>query len=322
MPASRVQETYRFSEPSLYLAFGAIALIAVAGIGSFFTSRMELERRVRASGSEPAILGPVLVEPQTIGALRIDVRALLGRNEWAVFEIQALDATGKVVASAVKGAWSESISGRDPDLQAGLDLRSRQSRELTLVISVLERGDVRTGASPQSLQQPIDFAVRVRSGAIDGRFLWGGLFVSLFFAGATWFQTLTSGRRVIEAVNPDSDAAGRAILGGENIMLRVLAIVLSDETSPPTLKVRLRVSNSQGQTLYRDSQEIRLKFRHNDGEIDGAMGAALFFLTIAERNSYGVSVEVEPDGPIDRTHLVVTEGVRTRGKARVAFVEN
>jgi len=316
----RTLDTRQFSEPALYVAFGAIALVAAAGIGSFFTSRTLLNTRASAAVNQTATLEPVTLEPG-LGALRVDVKALLDRNEWAVFEIQALDADGNVVAAVVKGAWDESVSRRDADLQAGLDMQASQSRQLTLAIKVLEHGNVRTGQTPQTMADPVSFRIEVKSGVIDSRFLWGGFYIALLFAIAAWFLVRTSGKRVFVADIRDSDVGDRATLGGDKQLIRAEVEILADETSPKQLTAELYVEDSEGKQLHRASQSVPLKFIYEDGDLDRTIGKAVFYLSIAPRDRYHLYTEIHPDAPVDRTQLTVTEGIRTRGNVTVTFID-
>jgi len=220
----------------------------------------------------------------------------------------------------VKGAWSESVSRRDADLQAGLDMQTGQSRQLTLAIKVLEHGNVRTGQTEQTMTDPVSFRVNVKAGVIDSRFLWAGFYVALLLAIASWFLIRTSGKQVFAASIQDSDVGDRATLGGDGTLVRAVVDILADETSPKQLTAELYVEDRNGEQLHRESQSVPLTFIYDDGELDRTVGKAVFYLSISPRASYRLYTEIHPDAPVDRTQLVVTEGVRTRGKATVTFI--
>jgi len=308
--------TRRFTDWSPLAALGALVILAIAAIASPFFSRRLLDTTVIVSPEETVRLEAV--QPRGgLGALRIDARARLPRNSWLTFEVQIFDSQNNLLASGIKQAWRESGIWREDgesgtwseqDLKGRFDIRRATiDQPITLAITVLDQGQ--TGG--QALAQPVSFDVTVRDGVIDGRYLWVGFFGVLIITLITSLAVGKSGRKVISERVNDSDVAGRATLGGANKLVRVSIDVISDETSPRELQADLVIKDGYGEQLYRRQLPISLKFRRDDGKIDSAKGQASLDLILEPRGSYGVWVEVMPDGPVDYTHLTVREGVRT-----------
>ncbi|ASC73946.1 hypothetical protein XM38_049200 [Halomicronema hongdechloris C2206] len=308
--------TRRFTDWSPLAALGALGILAIAVVVSPFLSRRLLNTTVQVSPEETTRLEAV--QPRGgLGALRIDTRARLPKNTWLTFEVQVFDSQNNLLASGIKQAWRESGIWREDgesgtwseqDLKGRFDIRRASiDQPITLAITVLEQG--RTGGQP--LAQPVSFEVTVRDGVIDSRFLWVGFFGVLVIALITSLAVGKSGRKVVSERANDSDVAGRATLGGADKLVRVNIDVISDETSPRELQAHLIIKDGYGEQIYSRRLSVPLTFRREDGKIDSAKGHVSLDLVLEPRGSYGFSVEVMPDGPVDYTYLAVKEGVRT-----------
>lgn len=317
----QTQHTSRFIDPWPYLALGSALLVFSALIaGSFFPTKL-VSTTVDASVDEPVELPPIQLKPQRLGALRIDVRAMIQTNQWVTYEIQVLDQQGKAIASGIKQAWSESgveegESWYEDDLLGGLDVRAKRNETVAIAINVLEYGDT----SGQELDTPVPFDVTVQNGVVDTRYLWAGLFGTGTVAVVAWFATPLTGKKAIAKTINDSDPNDRATVGGSNRLVRVKIDVESDANSPRQLETRLVINDAYGEQLYRRSFPMRLSFKKENGKIDKATGQVQAFFLLEPRNSYGFHVEVLPDGPVDRTTLTVRDGARTLQSVEVAKI--
>ena len=314
MSASTIlKKTSRFIDPALYIAFGATSLIILALFASAFFEKVLFSKTVKVSEEEVVKIEALKIEPQLIGALRIDANASIPSNRWVTYEIQLLDKQGKLIASATKEGWRESgyedgESWNEDDLQAGLDVRANKNEEVTLAISVLEYAD-KIG---REIAEPVNINVKVANGVVDTRHLFPGLFGTLALAVMTFLAVPYTGKNVISKTIDDSDPSDRATLGGADKLVRVKINVKSDETSPPTMKARLVVNDSYGEKLYEENISLNLKFHREDGKLEKVTGFAQKFFILETQDSYGFHVEVIPDAPVDRTTLTVIDGNRTR----------
>ena len=308
-----VKKTSRFIDPALYIALGATGLIILALIASAFFEKVLFSKTVQVSEEEVVKIEALKIEPQLIGALRIDAKATIPDNRWVTYEIQLLDKQGKLIASATKEGWRESgyedgESWNEDDLQAGLDVRANKNEEVTLAISVLEYAD-KIG---REIAEPVNINVKVANGVVDTRHLFPGLFGTLALAVMTFLAVPYTGKNVISKTIDDSDPGDRATLGGADKLVRVKINMKSDETSPPTMKARLVVNDSYGEKLYEENISLNLKFHREDGKLEKVTGFAQKFFILEPQDSYGFHVEVIPDAPVDRTTLTVIDGNRTR----------
>ena len=143
----KVKNTSRFIDPAVYIAFGAAGLVFLALIASAFFGKVLFSKTVRVSEEEVVKIESLKIQPQLVGALRIDAEASLPDNHSVTYEIQLLDKEGKLIASATKQAWresgtwyedGESGSWNERDLDAVLDVRAKKNEEVTVAISLLE----------------------------------------------------------------------------------------------------------------------------------------------------------------------------------------
>ncbi|MEO1186498.1 MAG: hypothetical protein AAFX46_18230, partial [Cyanobacteria bacterium J06636_27] len=254
-----VKKTNRFIDPALYIAFGATGFVFLAIIASAFFGKVLFSKNIRVAEEEVVKIEALKLEPQLVGALRIDAKASIPNNHGVVYEIQLLDKQGKLIASATKDAWRESgiwyedgESGtwNEDDLNAGLDVRAKKNEEVTVAISVLEYENLSGGRArslttfsaddiignqanrPKSKANAVNFDVEITNGVVDGRHLWPGLFGTLALSVMTFIAAPRSGKNVISKTINDSDPSERATLGGANKLVRVKINVTSDETSP------------------------------------------------------------------------------------------
>jgi hypothetical protein len=309
----RKHEIRSFIDPFIYLALGSVGLVLLAFIASIAFWRVVLSTSVTVYPEDTVEVKDIQLQDTLIGALRVDVKAKLPTNQWVTYEIQLRDQqTDEVIAAAIKQAWKESgtwqedgESGtwQEQDVKGGLDVRTKQAEQFTISLSVLEYGDT----AGQTLDLPIKFDVSVQNGVVDTRYLWIGLIGTIALAILSIFSIPSSGRKVIHASIDDSDPSDRAEVGGADTLLRVVVSILSDETSPSTLDVTLRIKNSYGEQVYAETTPVKLgKF----GE-DTYRGSLHQFFILEPRDSYGFQVEVLPDAPIDKTTLTVREGSHT-----------
>ncbi|MBV6624452.1 MAG: hypothetical protein KI793_16190 [Rivularia sp. (in: Bacteria)] len=334
-----VKKTNRFIDPALYVAFGATGFVFLALIASAFFGKVLFSKTVRVAQEEVVKIEALKLEPQLVGALRIDAKASIPNNHAVVYEIQLLDKQGKLIASATKDAWRESgvwyedgESGtwNEDDLNAGLDVRAKKNEEVTVAISVLEYENLSGGKArslttfsvddvignqankPKSTNPAINFDVKITNGVVDSRHLWPGLFGTLALAVMTYIAAPRSGKKVIsEAIN-DSDPSDRATVGGADKLVRVKINVTSDETSPRSMAAKLVINDSYGEQLYSEHIPLKLTFHREDGKLEKVTGFAQKFFVLETQDSYGFRVEVIPDAPVDRTVLTVIDGNRTR----------
>lgn len=318
----------RFVESAPSFGFWIVGLLTVAFIASPFISKTLVSKVVSVEEGEPATLSPIPVRRSPLGALRVDVKARIPTNRWVTYEIQLRNREGEIIASAVKPAWKESGTWREDgesgtwqeeDLQGGLDVRlSRRERdELTVAIAVLEYADI----SGQDIGQPVDFYVKVQDGAIDTRFFFVGLVGVLSLTSLSYLSVHRTGKTVLSKSIWDSDVTERAIVGGENNLVKIIIDVRSDETSPRQLTAHCRINDGYGQQVYSGSHVMKLRhYKDDKGGVESASGKAVLYFVIKPRGSYGFSVEIMPDGPIDRTLLIVQENAKTLGETDVIEV--
>ena len=179
MPQTQARRTIQFIDFWTYLALGAVGSVALAGLVSLFLLRPLAATTLQAQVEQPVRLPPITVQPQGIGALRVDVTALLPTNRWVTYEVQLRDQQDQVLASAIKQAWNEtgrwqeggeSGTWQEDDLQAGLDVQTAAAEQMTVVLKVLDY----TTTANQDLEEPLSFRVTVHNGVIDHRYLWHG----------------------------------------------------------------------------------------------------------------------------------------------------
>lgn len=320
--------TRRYLDLSPSIALGGVVLVIMAAIAALLSQRQLVDTRLQVREGEPVQLDGISVRPHPIGALRIDVKAILPTNHWVTYEIQLLNAQNDLIGSGLKQAWRESGTWQEggesgtweeSDLRAGLDLRlsESQAESLTVAIAVLEYG--RT--SGQALSGPVPFRVTVSNGVVDSRYLWAGLVGSAAFALLSYLAVGKVGIRAIAKTIQDSDVNGRATVGGANRLLRVTIRIEADETAPAQLEARLFIKDGYGEQIYARSWPVQLHFRRSeDNEIEGATGQLRAYFILEPRGSYGFYVEVMPDGPVDWTRLRVLDKTKTRGPVEVTRI--
>ncbi|NJP10796.1 MAG: hypothetical protein HC866_16070 [Leptolyngbyaceae cyanobacterium RU_5_1] len=324
---AKVQTTRRFIDPFPYLSLlitGGVffALILGSAWGKTLVSRQLL---VKPDTTEQ--LQPIELKQEPIGALRIDVRAILPSNQWATYEIQLKDQQGKVIASGIKQAWvesgtwseeGESGTWAEDDLEGGLDVRTTQSEPVTIALAVLEYSDT----AGKEIELPVPFQITVQNGVVDTRYLWPGWFGTLILSLLSLFVVPHTGRVVIKKFMNDSDVGDRATLGGSDRLLRVIVKVKADELAPRVLDVRLVVNDGNGEQIYAHTYPVRLSYSKGDGRTTGANGTLQTFLVLEPKTSYGFHVEVTPDASVDRTTLVVRERARTLRPVQVTYLKS
>jgi len=320
--------TGRFLDIFPYLSLLATLGVMLALILSNIFPTTLLSQSLNVEAGEPQILQPLQVKSQLIGALRIDAKAEIPTNCWVTYEIQLRDASGKVLLSGVKQGWNESGTWQDDgesgvwqesDLQAGMDVRTRRDEQVTIAVNVLDY----TNTAGQDIDQAIPIELTVRNGVVDDRYLWTGFWGSLVLTLLAIFSVPTTGKRVISKVIDDSDVGDRAVMGGPGKLLRVIISITSDETSPPALDVNFFLKDRQGEQIFRQTYPVKLLLiKDDDGKVDRARGELVLFFELVPRSSYGIYVEVTPDGPVDRTRLTVLEGASTLGNVELVRIQS
>ncbi|OAB59823.1 hypothetical protein AY600_18540 [Phormidium willei BDU 130791] len=311
--------TYRFVDWSTYLALLAASLVLLAGIISPIFQQKLLDDRIEVTPGEVVEFKTWQLKPQLIGAMRIDVDAFFNNNRWTTYELRVLDEEGNLIVSALKQAWvesgvwregGESGTWREKDVQAALDLQAGDEPEtITLAINILDYTD--TSGQPVE-GESVRFHVRVVNGAIDTRYLIPGVIGTGGLALFCFLSTQNSGQETINKFVNDSDLGGRAIMGGEDNLICCKLKIVADETSPRSLDVNLWVSDGYGENMHHQVTPVSLTFhRDEDGDIKRTTGQLKQYFIFNKRGSYGLYIEVTPDGPVDDTVLRVKENVQT-----------
>lgn len=141
-----------------------------------FSNKTLINRKVTVRPQESKIIEKISLNPQSSGALRVDVKALMPTNHWVAYEIKMLDEQGNILVSAIKEAWKESGTWREEgesgtwseeDLKGGIDIRSKEEQQVTLALNVLGYGRNTT-----DIDSSISFDVRVENRLIDSRYFW------------------------------------------------------------------------------------------------------------------------------------------------------
>ncbi|WP_159790582.1 hypothetical protein [Sodalinema gerasimenkoae] len=113
MSSATKTTTYRFIDWSPYLAIFAVSLVLLAVIASPLFQRQIFEDRLEVNPGEVVEFKTWQLQPQSIGAMRVDVNASFTNNRWATYELRVLDDEGNLMVSALKQAWIESGTWRE-----------------------------------------------------------------------------------------------------------------------------------------------------------------------------------------------------------------
>jgi hypothetical protein len=310
------QRTGKFIDWSVHVALAAFLLSFLTLIVSPFFQRTLLYKTVTASEGEPFKLEPVQLSANSIGAMSVDAEAQIAANEWVTFEIQLLDQSGKIVAAGIKEGWRETGSWYEDgesgtydesDTLGGMDVKAKKDEKLTVAIALLEYGTVQG----TELDKPVPFQVTVKSGVMDVGYFWFGTIGSFFLWLMTMVAAKKSGKKVINEKINDSDPTGRATVGGENKLVRVIVEIEADETSPSQLEVCLFVNDAYGEQIFAESVAVNVNVEKEDGKFKKATAKLNRYFTFSQATSYGFHAEIHPDEPIDRTKLIVKDAART-----------
>ncbi|MFW6359467.1 MAG: hypothetical protein ACOC0N_09700 [Chroococcales cyanobacterium] len=321
----KTQSTNRFLDPFPYVAFGGTVLLFLALIVAFFLPKTLVSTTVNVEPEDSQIIEDIRLTPQPVGALRIDVQSQILRNQWVTYEIQILDSEGEVLASAIKQAWKESgtwyedgESGTwyEEDIGGGLDVQAKREETISIAIAVLEYGET----SGRELDLVVPFRVTVKNGVVDTRYLFAGMVGTIALGIVAWIAVPLTGEKAIAKTINDSDPSDRATVGGSDKLVRVTVNVKADETTPRELHIRLSINNSYGEQVYSQSFPIQVNYKREEGKIESATVKLEKFLILEPQDSYGFSVEVTPDAPIDSTTLTVWNGNKTRGSVPVTYI--
>ena len=316
--------TARFLDPWPWLSLMATGLMFYFSLSSPAYRQGMLATYITVEPDEQeAVTSPFMLNPSDVGALRVFVKANIPEGRWLTYEIQLRDAQGEVVAAALKEAWHESgpwyedgESGtwHESDVRGGLDVRSRQPETVTLSLAVLDY----TNTAGQGIDEPISFWVDVSNGVVDTTYFWPGVVGTTLLSLLALWATRHSGDQVIVASVEDSDPSDRAILGGADSLVRADIDIWGDETSPQQFQVQVNISDGTGTVIHSQEYPIRPTMHKDDGgKLERTTASLKLFFLIQPLSSYRFSVEVLPDGPIDRTTLTVARDARTRLPVKV-----
>lgn len=267
------------------------------------------------------------LQPDAIGALRVDLRANIPSGRWVTYEIQVRDGQGEVVAAALKEAWHESGTWHEGgqsgvwserDVRGGLDVRSKQPEAVQLSVVVLDYTDT----AGQDIDEPVSFSLTIQDGVVDTSYLWPGIVGALLLSLLAFWATTNSGQRAIATFVDDSDPSDRAIFGGANSLIRADIEILGDETSPGEFHVELKICDGKGAVICDQKHPVRATLHKDDGgKLDRATAHLKLFFVVEPLSSYRFAVNVLPDGPIDRTTLKVSRDARTCLPVKVTWLE-
>jgi hypothetical protein len=310
-------KTTRFLDFWAYLPVGVTCFLFLFLVFSPFLTKTLVSKTVKVSEEEPLQVATVELKPRELGALRIDVRSFFPDNHWLVYEIQLVDQKGQVIASAMDESWRESgtwfESGEsgtwsESELLGGLDIQSRQTEQLDVVIEVLESGT----ASGVSADLTASFDVEIKKGVIQSSHLWWGLIFTTALSILAFLATKVSGNKVISQTIQDSDPKGRTILGGEDNLIRVKINTWLDENTPQQAIIHLAINDVNGEQIYKISRTVATFLKKNDsGRVISATAELELFFVLKKRESYSFQVKIAPDEPVERTSLVVRDGTKT-----------
>lgn len=90
-----------------YLLFGMGGLIFLTAISSPLLMSKKLNRLVTVQQETSQVLGPIAIEPQRFGTVRIEVKPDLSPQRWVTYEVQLIDQNDQIVLAGVKNAWRE-----------------------------------------------------------------------------------------------------------------------------------------------------------------------------------------------------------------------
>ena len=188
----------RFKDLWFYIALGSTGLVVLAFFFAGIFEKRLVNGRFSVSPGNYASVKTFDLEPQKIGALRVDANADIPNNTNIAYEIQLVDSQNKVLASAVKEAWKESGiwyeggesgSWSESNLKGGIDIRTKKKEKVTLRIGVLEYADK---FGQELTSSKASFVIDVRNGVVDTRSLWFGVFTTLFMSGLTKYSLRNS----------------------------------------------------------------------------------------------------------------------------------
>lgn len=324
---TQIRRSSRFTDPFFYVLWLIVgSMIFALMLGAAWGNTL-ISTTVQVAPDEPRTFPPFEIKPMVIGAFRADVEAIVPENRWLTYELQLKDNQGQVIASALKQAWAESGtwyeegesgSWYENDLLAGFDFRTGKPEPVTLTLAVLEYSDT----SGRELEEPVSFAITVKEGVVDTRYLWAGLVGTSLLGILASFSFGQSGRLVIRRRVPDSEVGGRAILGGSKNLVRTYVDIKGDANAPPYITVQLSITNSNGAEVYQDTHTVNLHQKKSDkGKVTSTHGKLCKFFELEPRDSYKFYAVVTPAQNIDNTRIQVREKSRTFRPVEVVSVQ-
>ena len=320
------KRTSRFIDKWAYIALGATSFLLLALIGSGLFKKTLISKNISVGVGESTPPEKLTLKPQLVGALRIDVEVSIPTNTSLIYQIQLLDQQGKVVASAIKNAWSEagtwneegeSGSWSESDLLAGLDVRTKKAEQINLVITVLKY----EGTTRRELTQPKPvFNVLVENGVVDTGPLFPALFATIPLTVMAMFAVPFTGKKVISKTFDDSDPSVRATLGGANKLIRVEVNVASYQTFPSQLQVKLVINDGYGEQVHSTLTTMSVNLEGENGSVKRGNGSSTLFFVFEKRDSYSFNVEVLLYRSAYGT-IFVREGARTLRAQEVVYIK-
>jgi len=317
---SQSSKTVKFIDLFFHLIWASAGVMFLALIFSSSFSKTLVSTQIQVEPEDSVTLDPIELKSQTIGALRVDVRAYVPSNQWVTYEIQLRDQQGEIIASGLKQAWAESGtwseegetgSWYEDDVNGGLDVRATETEPVTIAVEVLEYSDT----SGIELTGPVTFAVDVKQGVIDSRYLWAG-FVGTAILALISFFAVPTGKEVIKQVtrhrSEEVEASGRAMLGGKNRLVKAAVRIETDHNCPPTLHVELTVCDGNGTEIHRQSESIAMvKHKNDKGQVLSGSGNLQSFFILDPKDSYKFQIQTNSKRVVRKTDLRVFDGGKT-----------
>lgn len=311
----KTEKNKRFIDRWAYVPGVVSCFILLCAVFSYAPAQTLLDKKVYLN-EEAVNVGSFELQPSKLGALRIDVTSSFGNtssdDDWIIYEIQLVDSQGNIIASAIDEDWKESGiwredgetgTWRESNLTGGIELRSPQAEQLDLVIQLLER------KYPDS-SNSLSFQVKVQNRVLNSSALWIGFVLSVIIAIGAVINTKDSGREAIARKINDSDPQARANVGGKDNLVKVKLEVRLDKNTPRTVEVSLAINNAYGERVYHDVHSVSV-FKYNSNGENRGMVHFKKFLILEPYSSYGFSVKVKPDDPVDWTYLEVRQGSKS-----------
>lgn len=306
---------------------GTLALLLLAVLAIVLEKRVWRGTFTLITG-ETARTNALVLPATRVGGLRVDARADLPTNRWAVFQVRVLDGSNVALLELTKEAWRDSgiwreggESGRWEESDSGFDwdLRVRTPEEVTIEVALLETGvsdDPEVGLSNETIAlgvHPITVPIQldIRANVLDLRFIGVGLLVSLSLSLMAFYLAGHGGRPVIVEVNDSSEVRGRAVMGGAGHLTTVVVAGQVDFRGRETVEIRVVVRDEAGVDIY-DETHRRMVHQLPHESAQRRFNLHLGF-ELPRSTSWGVFVTAKPGEPVEHLKLVVRDAATSRG---------